>query len=50
VKKTKCAFGVESISYLGHIISAAGVAMDPAKVQAVVDCRSHGLLASFTVS
>ncbi|KAF0899555.1 hypothetical protein E2562_020761 [Oryza meyeriana var. granulata] len=35
VKRSKCAFGVESISYLGHIISAAGVAMDPAKVQAV---------------
>ena len=37
VKRSKCAFGVESISYLGHIISAAGVAMDPAKVQAVAD-------------
>ncbi|KAF0929881.1 hypothetical protein E2562_026095 [Oryza meyeriana var. granulata] len=35
VKRSKCAFGVESISYLGHIISAAGVAMDPAKVQVV---------------
>ena len=32
VKRYKCAFGVESISYLGHIISVAGVAMDPAKV------------------
>jgi hypothetical protein len=28
---------MESISYLGHIISVAGVAMDPAKVQAVRD-------------
>ena len=37
VKRSKCAFGVDSISYLGHIISAAGVAMDPAKVQAVSD-------------
>jgi hypothetical protein len=37
VKKTKCAFGVESISYLGHIISATGVAMDLAKVQAIMD-------------
>ena len=37
VKRSKCTFGVESISYLGHIISAAGVAMDPAKVQAVAD-------------
>jgi len=37
VKRSKCAFGVSSIQYLGHIISADGVAMDPAKVQAVRD-------------
>ena len=37
VKRSKCAFGVDSISYLSHIISAAGVAMDPTKVQAVMD-------------
>lgn len=34
-KRSKCAFGVTSISYLGHVISATGVAMDPDKVQAV---------------
>ena len=32
VKQAKCAFGVASVSYLGHVISKAGVAMDPAKV------------------
>jgi hypothetical protein len=37
VKRSKCAFGVGSIAYLGHVISEAGVAMDPAKVQAVHD-------------
>ncbi|KAF0892149.1 hypothetical protein E2562_013512 [Oryza meyeriana var. granulata] len=37
VKHSKCAFGVASISYLGHVISEAGVAMDPAKVQAIHD-------------
>ena len=37
VKRSKCAFGVSSISYLGHIISEAGAAMDYAKVQAVAD-------------
>jgi hypothetical protein len=37
IKRSKCAFGVQSISYLGHVISATGVAMDPAKVQAVSD-------------
>ena len=37
VKRSKCAFGVDCIAYLGHIISAQGVAMDPDKVQAVAD-------------
>ena len=37
VKRSKCAFGVTSVSYLGHIISEAGVAMDPTKVQAIHD-------------
>lgn len=37
VKKPKCAFGVTSISYLGHTISDAGVAMDSSKVQAVME-------------
>jgi len=37
VKRSKCAFGVPSVSYLGHVISEAGVAMDPAKVQAILD-------------
>jgi len=32
VKRSKCALGVDSIAYLGHIISAQGVAMDPDKV------------------
>jgi hypothetical protein len=37
VKRSKCAFGEVSVAYLGHVISAAGVAMDPAKVQAILD-------------
>ena len=37
VKRSKCAFGVPSVAYLGHTISAAGVAMDSAKVQAIHD-------------
>ena len=37
VKRSKCAFGASSISYLGHVISDTGVAMDPAKVQAVAE-------------
>ncbi|XP_066384517.1 uncharacterized mitochondrial protein AtMg00860-like [Miscanthus floridulus] len=37
VKRTKCSFGASSVAYLGHVISAVGVAMDPAKVQAIHD-------------
>lgn len=34
IKLSKCAFAQTSISYLGHIISGAGVATDPQKVSA----------------
>jgi len=37
MKRSKCSFGVDSVAYLGHIISASGVAMDPAKVHAIHD-------------
>ncbi|WVZ84441.1 hypothetical protein U9M48_031473 [Paspalum notatum var. saurae] len=37
VKRSKCAFAAASVAYLGHVILAAGVAMDPAKVQAILD-------------
>jgi hypothetical protein len=35
VKQSKCTFGEQSVSYLGHIITGAGVTMDPAKIEAV---------------
>lgn len=37
LKHAKCAFAASSVAYLGHVVSAAGVAMDPTKVQAVRD-------------
>jgi hypothetical protein len=37
LKRSKCSFGEESMAYLGHVISAEGVAMDNDKVLAVVD-------------
>lgn len=35
VKLYKCEFAQQSISYLGHVISGAGVATDPQKITAV---------------
>jgi hypothetical protein len=37
VKRSKCTFGARTVAYLGHVISEAGVAMDAAKVQVVLE-------------
>jgi hypothetical protein len=37
VKISKCAFGERIMAYLGHVISADSIAMDAAKVEAVLD-------------
>uniref|UniRef100_A0A8C2B1F0 Gypsy retrotransposon integrase-like protein 1 n=1 Tax=Cyprinus carpio TaxID=7962 RepID=A0A8C2B1F0_CYPCA len=37
VKAEKCSFHASSITFLGSVISAEGISMDPAKVQAVLD-------------
>ncbi len=37
VKASKCEFGRSELGFLGHRVSAAGVAVDPRKVSAVRD-------------
>ncbi|GKB58687.1 transposon ty3-G gag-pol polyprotein [Tanacetum coccineum] len=37
VKESKCRFSVSQVDYLGHIISEKGVAVDPTKIQVVLN-------------
>ncbi|MFG1569956.1 hypothetical protein ACDT16_13810 [Staphylococcus aureus] len=38
-KRSKCEFWLNSVSFLGHIISGHGIAVDPKKVEAIVDWK-----------
>jgi hypothetical protein len=40
VKFSKCAFWLKEVPFLGHIISTEGIAIDPSKVQEVIDWKS----------
>lgn len=40
VKKSKCHFAQQELSYLGHVISAKGVATDPLKIAPIVKWQS----------
>lgn len=45
-KLSKCVFAVETVHYLGHVISAQGVKADPEKVTAITDWpKPHSLTA-----
>ena len=35
IKKEKCAFGIDSVQYLGHVIDKTGIRPSPEKVQAI---------------
>lgn len=37
LKPSKCLFGQNAIAYLGHIISASGVTVDPSKITAIIE-------------
>jgi hypothetical protein len=39
-KFSKCAFWLKEVPFLGHVISAGGIAVDPSKVQKVLDWKS----------
>ena len=35
-KLSKCEFWLDEVQFLGHVISAQGISMDPAKIKTVV--------------
>jgi hypothetical protein len=43
-KFSKCAFWLKEVLFLGHIISVEGIAVDPSKVQEVLDWKSPRLV------
>jgi hypothetical protein len=38
-KFSKCAFWLEEIQFLGHVLSAKGIAVDPSKVKAILEWK-----------
>lgn len=50
LKRSKCSFAQTSMPYLGHVISAEGVAMDRAKVDAVLAWPQPRLVGPCAVS
>ena len=38
-KFSKCQFWLDSVSFLGHVISAEGVSVDPQKIEAIVNWK-----------
>lgn len=37
VKLKKCEFRLEEVSFLGHVVSNDGIAVDPKKIEAIVE-------------
>ena len=38
-KFSKCQFWLDSVAFLGHVISAEGVSIDPQKIEAIVNLK-----------
>ncbi|WVZ76710.1 hypothetical protein U9M48_024662 [Paspalum notatum var. saurae] len=47
LKRSKCSFGATSVTYLGHVISADGIAMDADKVAAIASWPAPRLARKF---
>ena len=37
-KLKKCEFWLEEVHFLGHIVTKDGISVDPAKIEAIVNC------------
>src|SRR5438034_3711585 len=40
-KFNNCEFWLQEVSFLGHVLSAEGVAIDPTKIEAIMDWQTH---------
>ena len=38
-KFSKCKFWLDKVAFLGHVISAEGISVDPQKIEATVNCK-----------
>jgi hypothetical protein len=49
-KFSKCAFWLEEIQFLGHVLSARGIAVDPSKVKDILEWKPRPLFIRSEVS
>jgi hypothetical protein len=49
-KFSKCAFWLEEIQFLGHVLSAKGIVVDPSKVQDILEWKSPTTVHKFEAS
>jgi hypothetical protein len=46
-KFSKCAFWLQEIQFLGHVLSAKGIAVDPSKVKDILECKPQTTVHQF---